>query len=75
MPALSSTTGRSSGLQNEAAARRADVERIADPDMLAEVGASRSVRLDLHADSIALRRLRARERVAAKAAAGPPAVG
>ena len=34
--------------------------------MLPQVGSSRSIRLDLHADSIALRRDGARERVAAK---------
>ncbi len=55
-----------SGLQNEAPARRADVESIAHPDMLPQVGSSRPIRLDLHADSIALRREGARERVAAK---------
>ena len=63
-----------SGLQNEASARRADVENIAHPDVLPQVGSSRPIRLDLHADSIALRRERTRERVAAKkwrAAGGP----
>ena len=63
-----------SGLQNEASARRADVESIAHPDMLPQVGSSRPIRLDLHADSIALRREGTRERVAAKkwrAAGGP----
>src|SRR5262245_61251791 len=54
------------GLQNEASARRADVESIAHPDMVPQVGSSRPIRLDLHADSIALRRDRTRERVAAK---------
>src|SRR5215813_2169813 len=42
--------------------------------MLPQVGSSRPIRLDLHADPIALRRERTRERVAAKewrAAAGP----
>src|SRR5262249_19120911 len=66
--------GPLSGLQNEASARRADVESMAHRDMLPEVGPSRSIRLDLHADPIALRRERTRERVAAKewrAAAGP----
>src|SRR5206468_4891850 len=63
-----------SGLQNEASARRADVESIAHPDMLPQIGSSRPIRLDLHADSIALRREGTRERVAAKkwrAAGGP----
>src|SRR5882724_7646177 len=52
--------------QNEAPARRADVESIAHPDMLAEIGSSRPIRLYLHADSITLRREGAREGVAAK---------
>ena len=43
-----------SGLQNEASARRADVESIAHPDMIAQVGSSDPIRLDLHADSVAL---------------------
>ena len=63
-----------SGLQNEASARRADVENIAHLDMLPQVGSSRSIRLDLHADAIALCREDTRERVAAKkwrAAGGP----
>src|SRR5438876_6314901 len=55
-----------SGLQNEASPRRADVESIAHPDMLSQVGSSHRIRLDLHADSVAFRRKRARERVAAK---------
>src|SRR5262249_43929529 len=55
-----------SGLQNEAPARRADVESVAHPDVLLQVGASRTIRLDLHADSIALHRERTRERVAAE---------
>ncbi len=55
-----------SRLQNEASARRADVESIAHPDMLPQVGSRRPIRLDLHADSIALRREGTRERVAAK---------
>ena len=55
-----------SGLQDEASARRADVESIAHPDMLAQVGSSGPIRLDLYADSIALRREGTRERVAAK---------
>src|SRR6185369_13139902 len=55
-----------SRLQNEASARRANFERIADPDMLLQVGASRPIRLDLHADSIPLRREGTRERVTAK---------
>ena len=48
-----------SGLQNEASPRRADVETIAHLDMLSQVGSSRSIRLDLHADSIAFGRERA----------------
>ena len=44
------------GLQDEASARRADVERIAHTDMLVQVGSGRAVRLDLHADPIALGR-------------------
>src|SRR4029077_8679731 len=55
-----------SGVQNEASARRADVESITDADMLAEVSSSRPVRLDLHADSIAPCRRWPRQRVAAK---------
>src|SRR5262245_43332538 len=53
------------GLQKKAAARRADVERMADSDMLAKVPTGRAVRLDLHADPIALRRYGTRERKAA----------
>ena len=63
-----------SGLQNEASARRADVENIAHLDMLPQVGSSHPIRLDLHTDSIALRRDGTRKRVAAKewrAAGGP----
>src|SRR5262252_2507391 len=55
-----------SGLQNETSARRADVKSIAHVDMVPQVCSSRSIRLDLHADSIAFRRQRTRERVAAK---------
>src|SRR5215468_8802285 len=58
--------GPLSRLQNEASARRADVESIAHVDMLPEVGSSHAIRLELHADSIALRRNGTRERVAAK---------
>src|SRR5260370_23319934 len=58
--------GPLSGLQNEASARRADVENIAHPDMLPQVASSRPIWLDLHADPIALRREGTRERVAAK---------
>src|SRR5262249_32703013 len=63
-----------SGLQNEASARRADVESMAHPDMLSQIGSSRPIRLGLHADSIALRREGTRQRVAAKKwrAAGDP---
>jgi hypothetical protein len=43
-----------SGLQNEASARRADVEGIAHTDMISQVDSSRPIRLDLHADPIAL---------------------
>ena len=53
MPALSSTTGPLARLQNEASARRADVERVAHPDLVAQVRPGRPVRLDLHADAIA----------------------
>src|SRR4051794_306846 len=52
--------------QNEASARRADIERIAHPDMLPKIVSSCPIRLDLHADSIVLRRQSIRERVAAK---------
>src|SRR5262249_43029424 len=38
-----------SGLQNEASARRADVESIAHADMFPEVGSSHAIRLELHA--------------------------
>src|SRR6516162_7446226 len=63
----------SPGLQDETSARRADVKNIAHPDMLAQVDPSRSIRLDLHTDSIALCGGGTRERVAAKEwrAAGP----
>ena len=46
------------GLQNETPAWRTDVENSADPDMLPQIGSSGPIPLDLHADSIALRRLR-----------------
>ena len=55
-----------SGLQSESSARRADVEDIARPGMVAQIGSGRPIRLDLHADSITLRRGGPRERVAAK---------
>src|SRR5258705_2102261 len=55
-----------SRLQNEASARRADVESIAYPEMVSQVDSSRAIRLDLHADSITFRRSWTRERVAAK---------
>jgi hypothetical protein len=55
-----------SGLQDEATSRRADVKSIAHPGMLLQVGSSRAISLDLHTDSIALRREGTRERVAAK---------
>src|SRR5262249_51645659 len=54
------------GLQDEASTRQADVENIAHPDMLPQVGSSRSIRLDFHADPIAFRREGTRERVATK---------
>ena len=63
-----------SRLQDETAARRADVKNIADPDMLPQVGSRRAMGLDLHADSIALPRRGTRERVTTKewwAAIGP----
>src|SRR5262249_4095945 len=63
-----------SRLQDEAAARRADVENIAHADMVPQVDSSRPIRLDLHADSIALRGYRTGKRVAPKqwrAASGP----
>ena len=44
-----------SRLENEASARRADIEYIAHPDMVAQVSSTGPVRLNLHADSIALR--------------------
>src|SRR5262245_1496452 len=52
------------GLQDEASTRRADVENIAHPDMLPQVGSSHSIRLDFPDDPIALRREGTRERVA-----------
>src|SRR5262244_2414067 len=55
-----------SGLQNEAPARRADFDSIALPDMLPQVVPGHTIRLNFHTDSIALRRERTRERVAAK---------
>lgn len=44
------------GLQNKAAARRTDVERVAHHDVLSQVSSRRPLRLDFHTDSIALRR-------------------
>src|SRR5262249_13186210 len=55
-----------SRLQHEAAAGRADVECIADPNMFSDVVSSRAIRLDLHADAVALRRWRTRERITAE---------
>ena len=66
IPALSSTTGRSPDCRMKLPRGETDVESIAHPDMLPQVGSSRTIRLDLHADSIALRREGARERIAAK---------
>src|SRR5262249_10619299 len=54
------------GLQNEASTRRAHVENVAYTNTLLEVSSPCAVRLDFHADSIALSRKRTRERVAAK---------
>ena|SRR5437773_8503247 len=56
--------GTLSELPNEASPRRADVESIAHPNMLSQVGSGDTIRLDLHTDSVAFRRERARERVA-----------
>jgi len=42
------------GLQNEASAWRTNLEIIADADMVPQVRSSDPIRLDLHADSIAL---------------------
>src|SRR5262245_16683337 len=53
-------------LQNESTARRADVERVTDSDMLPEKISSHSIRLDLHADAITLRRYWPRKRVTPK---------
>src|SRR5262249_8629906 len=55
-----------SRLQNETSARRADVESVAHTDMLPQVAPSHTIRLDLHTNSITLRRERARKGVAAK---------
>src|SRR5271155_2461944 len=55
-----------SRLQNKTSARRADVEMVAHMEMLSQVVSSRSIGLDLHTDSIALRCWWTRERVAAK---------
>src|SRR5262249_30800331 len=49
-----------------APARRADFDSIALPDMLPQVVPGHTIRLNFHTDSIALRRERTRERVAAK---------
>src|SRR5262245_48279873 len=60
--------------QNEAPARRADFDSIALPHMVPQVVSGLTIRLDFHTDSIALRRRRTRERVAAekrRAIAGP----
>jgi hypothetical protein len=43
------------GLKNKAAARRADVESIAGPNVLLKPGSGCAVRFDFNADSIALR--------------------
>src|SRR5262245_51553181 len=51
-------------LQDETPAWRADVEHIAHPNMLVQVGACRAVGFDLYADAIALRRWGTRDRVA-----------
>ena len=53
-------------LQDKVSARRADVERVTDTDMLVQVASSRAVRLEFHADPISLGRWESRERVAAK---------
>src|SRR3954453_20036604 len=55
-----------SGLENEAAARRADVERVAYPHLVAQVRSGGTVRLELYADAIAFRREGPRKRIAAK---------
>src|SRR4029453_12725818 len=62
------------GLQNEASARRADFESIPPPDMLAQVASGSPIRLELHADSVALARDWTRKRVTAEEwlAAGRP---
>src|SRR5689334_11281620 len=44
------------GLQNESSARRADVESIPDTNMVPQPGSSCAIRLNFHADAIALRR-------------------
>src|SRR5262249_4798593 len=44
------------GQQDETAARHADIENIADSYVVPQVGSSRPIGLDLHADSITLRR-------------------
>src|SRR5579863_3366807 len=61
-----------SRLQHETSARRADVEAVAHLEMLLQLFSSRSIRFDLHADSITLAGKWTGERVAAKkrAAAG-----
>jgi hypothetical protein len=55
-----------SGLQDEASAWRADVESVTHPHLVAQMSSGGPIWLDLHADSIALRRRGTRERVAAK---------
>src|SRR5262249_31343569 len=62
------------GQENETAARHADIESIAHSYTVPQISSSRPVRLDLHADSIALSRDGTRKRVASKewrAASGP----
>src|SRR5262245_6650470 len=60
--------------ENEASARRADIERIAHPDMVPQVCSSRPIRLNLHADTITFCRGSIRKRVTAekwRSAGGP----
>src|SRR5262249_16502205 len=63
-----------SRLQNKASARRAHIESIAHADVVAQIRSRDTIRLNLHTDSIALRRRGIGKRVTAKKwgdAAGP----
>ena len=69
-PALISTTGRSPGTQHEGASRRARLDDVADAEPGVQVLARRAVGFALHADAIALRARKARQRVGAQQGRG-----